>query len=117
MDTHPALPQDLWDQTPPAVRAYIETLEGQVQTLTSMLPTLQEQVRALQEQVTQTSRNSSRPPSSDLPPSQRPRRPRGQRRRGGQPGHPGQTRRLAPVEAVHEVGRSSPLRVAAVMPP
>ena len=45
MDKHPALPQDLWDQTPPEVRAYIETLEGQVQTLTSMIHTLQEQAK------------------------------------------------------------------------
>jgi transposase len=85
------------------VRAYIETLEGQVQTLTSMIHTLQEQVRALQEQVTQTSRNSSRPPSSDPPQSPRPPRPRGQRRRGGQPGHLGQTRPLVPVDEVDEV--------------
>jgi transposase len=103
MDPHPTLPQDLWDQTPPAVRAYIETLEGQVQTLTSMIHTLQEQVRALQEQVTQTSRNSSRPPSSDPPQAPRPSRPRGQRRRGGQPGHLGQTRPLVPVDEVDEV--------------
>jgi transposase len=103
MDPHPTLPQDLWDQTPPAVRAYIETLEGQVQTLTSMIHTLQEQVRAWQEQVTQTSRNSSRPPSSDPPQSPRPSRPRGQRRRGGQPGHLGQTRPLVPVDEVDEV--------------
>jgi transposase len=103
MDTHPTLPQDLWDQTPPEVRAYIETLEGQVQTLTSMIHTLQEQVRALQEQVTQTSRNSSRPPSSDPPQSPRPPRPHGQRRRGGQPGHLGQTRTLVPVDEVDEV--------------
>jgi transposase len=103
MDTHPTLPQDLWDQTPPAVRAYIETLEGQVQTLTSMIHTLQEQVRALQEQIIQTSRNSSRPPSSDPPQSPRPPRPRRQRRRGGQPGHPGQTRTLVPVDEVDQV--------------
>src|SRR4029450_12707893 len=103
MDTHPTLPQDLWDQTPPEVRAYIETLEGQVQTLTFIIHTLQEQVRVLQEQVTQTSRNSSRPPSSDPPQSPRPPRPRGQRRRGGQPGHPGHTRNLVPVEAGDEV--------------
>src|SRR5215468_385106 len=78
MDTHPTLPQDLWDQTPP-------------------------EVRALQEQVTQTSRNSSRPPSSDPPQSPRPPRPRGQRRRGGQPSHPGQTRTLVPVDEVDQV--------------
>src|SRR5262250_1376072 len=103
MDTHPTLPQDLWDQTPPEVRAYIETLEGQVQTLTSMIRTLQEQVRALQEQLTQTSRNSSRPPSSDPPQSPRPPRPHSQRRRGGPPGHLGQTRTLVPVDEVDEV--------------
>jgi transposase len=96
MDTLPTLRQELWDQLPPEVRAYIETLTGQVQTLMSM-------VRTLQEQLHQTSRNSSRPPSSDPPQSPRPRRPRGQRRRGGQPGHPGQTRTLVPVEEVNEV--------------
>src|SRR5215831_2564520 len=103
MDTPPTLPQELWDRIPPEVRAYIETLKGQVKTLTSMVHTLQEQVRTLQEQLNQTSRNSSRPPSSDPPQSQRLRRPRGQRRRGGQPGHPGHTRSLVPVEEVDEV--------------
>ena len=103
MDTLPTLRQELWDQLPPEVRAYIETLTGQVQTLMSMVYTLQKQVRTLQEQLNQTSRNSSRPPSSDPPQSPRPRRPRGQRQRGGQPGHPGQTRTLMPVEEVDEV--------------
>jgi len=103
MDTPLTLPQELWDRLPPEVRAYIETLKGQVKTLTSMVHTLQKQVRTLQEQLNQTSRNSSRPPSSDPPQSQRPRRPRGQRRRGGQPGHPGHTRSLVPVEEVDEV--------------
>src|SRR2546421_9234600 len=103
MDTPLTLPQELWDRLPPEVRAYIETLKGQVKTLTSMVHTLQEQVRTLQDQLNQTSRNSSRPPSSDPPQSQRPRRPRGQRRRGGQPGHPGHTRSLVPVEEVDAV--------------
>src|SRR5262250_2840517 len=103
MDKHPSLPPDLWERTPPAIRAHIETLEGQVQTLTSMVHTLQEQVRTLEERLNQTSRNSSRPPSSDPPQHQHPRRPPGQRRRGGQPGHPGQTRTLVPVAEVDEV--------------
>jgi hypothetical protein len=47
MDTHPSLPPELWAQTPPAIRAYIESLEGQVQALTSMIHILQEQVRTL----------------------------------------------------------------------
>ena len=103
MDTHPSLPPELWEQTPPASRAYIESLEGQVQALTSMVHTLQEQVRTLEERLNHTSRNSSRPPSSDLPQPPRPRRPPGKRRRGGQPGHPGHTRTLVPVEEVDEV--------------
>src|SRR5262245_35011803 len=103
MATHPSLPPEVWERTPPAIRAHIETLEGQVQTLTSMVHTLQEQVRTLEERLNQTSRNSSRPPSSDPPQPQRPRRPPGKRRRGGQPGHPGHTRTLVPVEEVDEV--------------
>jgi transposase len=103
MDTHPSLPPELWERTPPAIRAYIETLEGQVQTLTSMVHILQEQVRTLEERLNQTSRNSARPPSSDPPQPPRPRRPLGKRRRGGQPGHPGHTRTLVPVEEVDGV--------------
>jgi transposase len=103
MDTPPTLPQELWDRTPLEIRAYLEALEAQVQTLMSTVHTLQEQVRMLEERLNQTSRNSSRPPSSDPPQSQRPRRPRSQRHRGGQPGHPGHTRSLVPVEAVNEV--------------
>src|SRR5919204_1442168 len=103
MDTHPSLPPELWERTPPAIRAHIEMLEGQVQTLTSMVHTFQEQVRTLEERLNHTSRNSSRPPSSDPPQHQRPRRPSGKRRRGGQPGHPGHTRTLIPVEEVDEV--------------
>src|SRR2546429_4540805 len=103
MDTHLSLPQDLWEQTPPAVQAYIGTLAARVVALEALVHSLEEQVRTLQEQLRKNSRNSSRPPSSDPPQLQRPPRPRGQRRRGGQPGHPGSTRTLIPVEDVDEV--------------
>jgi transposase len=96
METPAALPRDIWECTPPQAQAYIGALEARVTALVAM-------VQALQEQLHQTSRNSSRPPSSDPPLPQRPHRPRGQRRRGGQPGHPGSTRPLIPVEAVDEV--------------
>ena len=96
METLPALSHEVWERTPPAAQAYIRALEARVATLEGMM-------EALQEQLPQTSRNSSRPPSSDPPQHDRPRRPRSQRRRGGQPGHPGHTRTLISVDEVDEV--------------
>jgi transposase len=103
METHPVLPPELWDQTPPEVQAYIRLLEARVEAMASMVHTLQEQVRTLQNQLNQTSQNSSRPPSSDPPQHRRPGHSQSHRRRGGQPGHPGHTRTLIPVEEVDEV--------------
>jgi hypothetical protein len=96
MDRLAALPPDIWDCTPPEAQAYMQALEARVTALEGMMP-------ALHAQLKQTSRNSSRPPSSDPPAPPRPRRPRSKRRRGGQPGHPGATRTLFPVEEVDEV--------------
>src|SRR5918999_1967657 len=96
METRTALPADIWEQTSPEAQAYIQALEARVAALEAT-------IAALQEQLTQTSRNSPRPPSSDPPSSPRPKRPRSQRRRGGQPGHPGQTRTLIPVEDVDQI--------------
>src|SRR5712692_1978638 len=96
METLPALSHEVWERTPPEAQAYIRALEARVATLEGMM-------QALQAQLNQTSRNSSRPPSSDPPHSAQPRRPRSTRRRGGQPGHPGHTRTLIPVDEVDEV--------------
>jgi transposase len=96
METLPALSHEVWKRTPPEAQAYIQALEARVATLEGLM-------QALQEQLTQTSRNSSRPPSSDPPHRERPHQPRSTRRRGGQPGHPGMTRTLIPVEEVDEV--------------
>jgi transposase len=106
MDTHPIFPPELWDRTPPEVQAYIRALEARLAALEELetrLHSLQAPVRTLEERLTQTSRNSSRPPSSDPPGSPRPKGRAGQRRRGGQPGHRGHTRSLIPVEEVAEV--------------
>src|SRR6266852_4846140 len=103
MEPLPTLPHDIWERTPCEVQAYIRALETRVATLAAAVQALQEQNQALQEQLNQTSRNSSRPPSSDPPHSKRPPRSRSTRRRGGQPGHPGCTRSLLPIEEVDEV--------------
>jgi transposase len=106
MSTHSSLSQELWERTPPEVRAYIEAVDAcqaSRDALEARVAALEALVQALQEQLNQTSRYSSRPPASDPPQHDRPRRPRSQRWRGGQPGHPGHTRTLIPVDAVQEV--------------
>jgi len=64
---------------------------------------LEATVQELLERLQQDSRTSSQPPSSDPPQRTRPRRQPSGRRPGGQPGHPGQTRTLVPVEDVDVV--------------
>jgi len=90
-----------WAQTPKAVQEFVLSLVAQVQGLEAEIATLREQVDC-------NSRNSSQPPSRDGP--QMPRkvrqRPKSGRKRGAQPGHPGITRKLMPVEqvkAVHDI--------------
>ena len=98
MNTTPPFPPALWEQTPIAVREYIRTLEARVAALEAT-------VQQLLERLHQDSHNASRPPSSDPPHAmpQRPRRGPSGRKRGGQPGHPGQSRALGPIEEVDTV--------------
>ena len=105
MDSQILFPPEIWERTPPEAQAYIRELERHVAALEAT-------VQQLREQVQQTSRTSSRPPSSDPPQalSKRPRRePRG-RRPGGQPGHEGQTRVVVPIETVDVVVPVKPER-------
>ena len=91
------MPAEVWATFPLAAQAVIVALAQRVRVLEA-------QVQTLTVRLGQNSTNSSRPPSSD-PPST-PRRPaagpRG-RRPGGQPGHVGQFRALAPPERVDAV--------------
>lgn len=86
----------VYDAGREAVVAVIEALQEQVATL----PALTARVKALEDRLALDSHNSSKPPSSDVgrpPPAPRSLRPppgTSGRRSGGQPGHPGTTRRL-----------------------
>jgi transposase len=90
----PFTPQD-WEQTPPAVQAYVRTLSDEVTQL-------HDRVETLEARLTQNSTTSSKPPSSDSPykkpqrhaPSTTPRKA------GGKPGHPGHRQVLLPPTTV-----------------
>jgi transposase len=105
MDSQIPFPPAIWERIPPEAQAYIRALENRVAALEAT-------VQQLREQVQQTSRTSSRPPSSDPPQAlgQRPRREPTGRRPGGQPGHAGQARALVPVEEVDVVVPVKPER-------
>ena len=84
-------------------------LKGQVQQLQEQVTLLQAEVEQLRERVNQTSRNSSKPPSSDPPEARKypPRTPSG-RKRGGQSGHQGKGRQLKPSSEANQIVVSRP---------
>jgi hypothetical protein len=88
-----------WEATPPSVRALVEHLTAQLEVLAA-------RVAQLEEQKGRSSRNSSKPPSSDGPGFKPPSKEKGTgsgRKRGAQEGHPGYGRDLLPAEKCKEV--------------
>ncbi|UCC88990.1 MAG: IS66 family transposase [Anaerolineales bacterium] len=108
-------PED-WDRTPVSVQVVIialwqenQAFKPQVMALAEQVATLQAEVERLREQVNRNSRNSSKPPSSDPPQVRKyPKREKSGRKRGGQKGHVGKGRKLAPPERVSRVVVSKP---------
>jgi transposase len=94
---------DDWAQTPDSVQLALLSLLDIVRGQSGRLRELETLVRELHAKLGQTSRNSSKPPSSD-PPSAPPAPPRPARGRkvGGQAGHDGHQRPLAPPDQVHD---------------
>ena len=94
---------DDWAQTPETVQLALLGLRDIVRAQSQRLRELETVVRELQAKLGQTSRTSSKPPSSD-PPSTPPRPPRPARGRkaGGQVGHAGHQRPLVPSDQVHD---------------
>jgi transposase len=110
------IPQEDWDCTPLSVQAVVialwqenQGLKQQVAALQEQMAILQAEVERLREQMNKNSRNSSKPPSSDLPATRKyPKREKSERQRGGQKGHPGKGRKLKPPEQVTRVVTSKP---------
>jgi len=111
-----SLPPEDWDRTPLSVQVVLlafwhanQGFKQQVTALEEQMVTVQAEVERLREQVNQNSRNSSKPPSSDPPPVRKyPQREKSGRKRGGQQGHPGKGRKLAPPGRVSRVVVSKP---------
>jgi hypothetical protein len=93
---------------------FILELAGRCDDLLARCERLEERVRRLEEQTRSSSRNSSKPPSEDPPKTRQQRRAEarakakellkgeGGRQAGGQPGHRGAGRMLAPEDQVNE---------------
>jgi transposase len=89
-----------------------ERLQKQVEQLTARVARQDERIATLERQLGSSSRNSSRPPSTDPPGKRRPAQskdPSG-RPQGAQPGHEGHGRELLPLSAVDEVVEHWPER-------
>lgn len=90
-------PRQDWEQTPPAVQAYLRTV-------CDALGQLQERVDTLEARLQQNSTTSHRPPSSDSPykkPRQRTTATT-PRKAGGKPGHPGHRPVLLPPTTIQD---------------
>jgi transposase len=98
-----------WLATPVAVRALILVQQEEIEQLRAQLTALATELASLRERIGRSSRNSSKPPSSDGPGFKPPERRKGSgRKRGGQPGHPGSGPELLPIERVNELVEHHP---------
>ena len=105
-----------WLAWPVGAKEFILAQQGELQAQKEEIEQLRLQLTALaselvqlRERIGRSSRNSSKPPSSDGPGFKPPERRKGSgRKRGGQPGHSGSGPELLPIERVDEVVEHHP---------
>ena len=110
MSTPPAgISEADWLATPTAVRSLILAQQQEIEQLRGQLTVLASELASLRERISRSSRNSSKPPSTDGPGFKPPERRKGSgRKRGGQAGHPGSGPELLPIERVDVVVEHHP---------
>ena len=110
MSTPPAGISEVdWTSWPAGARQLILAQQQEIDQLRVQLAALATELASLRERIGRSSRNSSKPPSSDGPGFKPPERRKGSgRKRGGQPGHPGSGAEPLPIERVDEVVEHHP---------
>ncbi|MBD2186023.1 hypothetical protein H6S82_18470 [Planktothrix sp. FACHB-1355] len=104
------IPPDDWDKTPASVKKMVELMAQRIEILEKQAIELVEAQQQLVEKVNKTSKNSSSPPSSDPPGFSHKSKKKTGKKRGGQPGHEGQSRDLYPIEKCTTVIEHHPVR-------
>jgi len=98
-----------WLTWPAGARTIILAQQEEIEQLRAQFTALATELANMRERIGRSSRNSSKPPSSDGPGFKPPERRKGSgRKRGGQPGHPGAGPELLPMERVDEVVEHHP---------
>jgi len=98
-----------WVLWPAGASELILAQQEEIEELRFQLTALASELASLRERIGRSSRNPSKPPSSDGPGFQPPERRKGSGRKpGGQPGHPGSGPELLPIERVDEVVEHHP---------
>ena len=98
------IPKEDWGKTPTSVKKLVEEMAQQIEQQEKKLAEVLIVQEQLLEKVNRTSENSSSPPSSDPPGlGKKPQKTKSSKKRGGQPGHQGNSRDLYPIEECQEV--------------
>jgi transposase len=102
VETRPIAPET-WEKLPPEVQAYILFLENALRQALASIAQLEQRVTELEARLNRHSSNSSQPPSQDPPQAPKHRKQKSRRRPGGQVGHQGNHREMAPPEKVNKI--------------